>query len=124
RRRLLNQLLVAPLNRALTLAHMDHGAVLVAENLKLDMPWRLDVLLEIDVAHAEGRLGFPLRGLERERQLAARADDAHAAAAAAGGRLDDHRISDFLGHLQRLVLALDRPVAAGKNRDAGLLHDT
>ena len=74
----------------------------------------IDVLLDVDVADAERRLGLALRGLERLRQLGRALDDAHAAAAAAGGRLDDDRIADLLGDLQRLLLALDRPVAPGR----------
>ena len=97
-------------------------AVLVAEHLELDVPRRLDVLLDVDVADAERRLGLALRGLDGVRQLAGRAHDAHAAAAAAGGRLDDDRIADLLGELERLLLALDRAVAAGQDRHAGLLH--
>ena len=83
RRRLLDQLLVAPLDRALALAEVDDVAVLVAEDLELDVARRLDVLLDVDVAHAERGLGLALRRLDRMRQLAGRAHDAHAAAAAA-----------------------------------------
>ena len=39
RGRLLDDLLVAALNRALTLAEMNQRAVLVAENLELDVAW-------------------------------------------------------------------------------------
>ena len=81
------------LDRALALAEVDHVAVVIAENLELDVARRLDVLLDVDVADAERRLGLALRRLDRVRQLARRAHDAHAAAAAAGGRLDDHRDS-------------------------------
>ena len=97
-------------------------AVLVAEDLELDVARRLDVLLDVDVAHAERRFRLALRGLDRVRQLARRAHDPHAAAAAAGGRLDDDRIADLLGDLERLLLALDRAVAARQDRHAGLLH--
>ena len=69
RRRLLDQLLVPPLNRALALAEVNQVAEVVAQDLELDVPRRLDVLLDVDVADAERRLGLALRGL-----------DAHAAA--------------------------------------------
>ena len=86
--------------------------------------WRgdFDVLLEVDVADAERRFSLALRGLHRVRQLAGRAHDPHAASAAAGRRLDDDRIADVLGDLERLLLALDRSVAAGQDGEAGLLH--
>src|SRR5579871_2192454 len=101
-----------PLDRALALAQVDDRPVMVAEDLELDVPRRLDVLLDVDVGHAEGRLGFALRRLHRVRQLARRADDAHAAPAAAGRRLDDDRVADFLRDLERLLLVLERTVAA------------
>ena len=70
RRRLLEQLLMAALNRALALAEVHDRAVLVAEDLELDVARRLDVLLDVDVADAERRFGLALRRLERVRQLA------------------------------------------------------
>ena len=123
RRPFLEQLLMAPLDRALALAEMDDRAVVIAEHLELDVARVLDVLLEVDVADAERRLRLALRGLERLAQLARRADDAHAAAAAAGDRLDDHREARGpCAILRRLLLAVDRAVAARQDRDAGLLH--
>src|SRR4051812_49171705 len=106
------------LNGALALAEMDDAAVLIAENLELDVARRLDVLLEIHVGDAEGRFRLALRRLERVRQLAAVADDAHAASAAAGCRLDDDGIADVLGDLEGLLFALDRAVAAGQDGHA------
>jgi hypothetical protein len=38
---LLEQLLVAPLHRAVALADRDHAAVAVREQLHLDVPWPL-----------------------------------------------------------------------------------
>src|SRR5438128_4424773 len=58
RRRLLNQLLMPALNRALAFAQMDNCTVMVAENLELHMAWRLDVFLDVDVGDAERRFGF------------------------------------------------------------------
>ena len=48
--------------------------------------------------------------------------DAHAAAAAAGHGLDDDRIADFLGVLERLLFVLGRTVASRQHRHARLLH--
>ena len=69
RRAFLEQLLVAPLDRALALAEVDDGAVMIAEDLELDVARVLDVLLDVDVADAEGRFRLALRGLQRLRQL-------------------------------------------------------
>ena len=91
-------------------------------HLELDVARRLQILLDVNVADAERRLGFALRGLEGVRQIARRLDDAHAATAAAGDGLDDDRIADVLRDLERLLFAVDRAVAAGQHRHAGLLH--
>ena len=69
RRRLFEQLLVAALDRALALAEVDDRAVMIAEDLELDVARVLDVLLDVDVADAERRFRLALRGLERLAQL-------------------------------------------------------
>src|SRR5262245_11273735 len=114
---------MAALNRTLALAEMDHVAVVIAEDLELDVAWRVDVLFDVDVGHAERGFGLALRSFDGVRQLAGRAHDAHATAAAAGGRLHDHRIADVLRHLQRTLLAVERTVATRQDRHAGLFHD-
>ncbi len=58
RRRLLDQLLVAPLDRALALAEREHAAQPVAEHLDLDVARRHERLLEVQRAVAEGGLGL------------------------------------------------------------------
>src|SRR2546427_7652733 len=113
---------MATLNRALALTQMHDRAVMIPEDLELDMPRRLDVLFEVELSHTERRFRLALRGFNRMRQLARSADDAHAAAAAAGRGLDDHRVPDFFREFERLVLGVDRAVAARQNRDARLLH--
>ena len=55
RRRLLDQLLVAPLDRALALAQRQDVPVQVAENLDLDVAGRRDHLLDVERPVAEGR---------------------------------------------------------------------
>src|SRR5215467_2914787 len=102
---------------------MHDGAMLIAEHLKFDMSRRLDVLLEVDVGDAEGGLSLALGRLERVREFRRVFDDAHAAAAAAGRRLDDDGIADILGDLDGLVFALDWTVAPWQNRHAGFAHD-
>ena len=44
-------------------------AVVVAEDLELDVARGLEVALDVDVAVAEGRLGLALGGAERVRQV-------------------------------------------------------
>ena len=62
RRRLLDQLLVAPLDRALALAEREHAALAVAEHLDLDVAGRHERPLEVERAVAERRLGLGARG--------------------------------------------------------------
>ena len=59
---------MAPLDRALALAEVHHVAVVVADDLELDVARVLEVLLDVDVAVAEGGLGLALRGPEQRRR--------------------------------------------------------
>ncbi len=54
----LDDLLVPPLDRAVALEEVDEVAVLVAEQLHLDVPGALDELLEEDVGDAERGAGL------------------------------------------------------------------
>ena len=61
----LPDLLMAPLQRAIALAQMHGAALAVAQHLDLDVARLLEILLDIDIAIAEGRLGLRLRRLRR-----------------------------------------------------------
>ena len=102
RRRLLDQLLVAALDRAVALAEVDRVAVRVGEHLHLDVPRILQVALDVDAAVREVLLALALRRLERPLRLGRLADELHALAAAARGRLDDERVADLLAEAQHL----------------------
>jgi hypothetical protein len=69
RGRLLDDLLVAALDRALALEEVDRVAVAVGEDLDLDVARRLEVVLEEDRAVAESRRCFTTRGRNRVKQL-------------------------------------------------------
>jgi hypothetical protein len=107
--RLLQHLLVAPLDRALALAEGDHVAVCVCEELNLDVAWPLDVALAEDAVVPESGLRLSRGGRKRLVQLLWVANDPHAAPAAAGGRLDHERVPD----LARLALRNDRDAGFG-----------
>ena len=62
------------------------------------------------------------RRLVQAREVLRLAHHVHAAAAAAGHRLDDHRVADRVGDLLRLLGGLDRLDRPGQQRQAGLLH--
>jgi hypothetical protein len=65
RGRLLDQLLVAPLQRAVRGADDDHGAVGVGEHLGLDVPGLVEEALDEALAAAEGRHGLADGGVEQ-----------------------------------------------------------
>src|SRR5712671_5619316 len=87
-RRDLDEFLVAALDGAFTLPEMADRAKVVADDLHLDVARVADQALDINAVAAKGghRLGLAARiGL---LQLGRIVDDAHAASAAAGDRLD------------------------------------
>ena len=99
-RRLLEDLLVAPLERTLAFAEVDHVAVAIAQHLKLDVAGMLDQLLHVDVGTAEGLFGLGASGLKRGNQLLLGAHDAHAAPAASLGCFDHQGKADLGRHLR------------------------
>ena len=96
RGRLLEHLLVSPLDGAVALADRDDGSVRVGEQLHLDVSWSLEVALAVErpVAERAGRLALGCS--ERVLELGRRANDAHPAPAATRGRLDEEREADLL----------------------------
>src|SRR5690606_25100161 len=119
RRRLLDDLLVAPLQGAVAGAEVD-GVLTVAGDLHLDVARATQVALEEDVARAESRLALGLRDLEDARELLLVLDHAHALAAAAGRSLEHDRVARDAGDVLRLVEAADGALAAREQRQARL----
>ena len=124
RRRLLEHLLVAALHRALALAEREHRAVRVGEQLDLDVPRALEVALEVDAVVAERRPApRAAAAASASSSSSRRAHDAHAAPAAARGRLDDQRRLARLGHGRHARLGRDplrlELVAAAPQRAGG-----
>ena len=108
RRRLLDQLLVPALQRAVPGADDRDRAVLVGHDLRLDVPRLVQVALDEALAAAERRLRLAHRGREQLRDLLHRAGDLEPAPAAAERRLDRHRQAVLLGEREHLVRAGDR----------------
>ena len=86
---------MAALDRALTLVEMEDRARRVAEDLDLDVARTVQVLLHVEVAAAERRLGAPGRGRERGRHVLRPVHPRHADPAAAGRSFQDHRVADI-----------------------------
>ena len=82
RARLFQHFLVAALERAIALAEMDHGALVVGEDLHLDMARLVEIFFDIDGVVAERRLGLAPRHGQRRRQGIRGFRDLHAAPAA------------------------------------------
>ena len=121
--RLLDQLLVAALDRAVALAEVDDAALRVGEDLDLYVPRVLQVSLEVDGRVAEEPLALAGGALEGLLELVLALGDAKALAAASAGRLAGDRVSDLLGLLLRLLHVPDGLGGARDDRHAGLLHD-
>jgi predicted GNAT family acetyltransferase len=119
---LLDDLLVAALDRAVAHADRPGGALPVGDHLHLDVAGAGDDALEEDDAAAEGALGLvagPLVGvleLRRGRHLA------DAAAAAAGAGLEHERVADPVRRRERVVEAVHRSAAPGGHGDVDLLR--
>ena len=123
RGRLLDELLVAALDRAVALAEVDRVAVLVGEDLDLDVARVGQVALEVDGRVAEELLALARGALEGVLELLLLQRDAEALAAAAARRLDGDREADLvLGELHGGLDVRHRLGRAGDDRDAGLLH--
>src|SRR5690242_21774124 len=95
---------------------MYRAALTVAQNLDFDMAWLLEILLEIDIAIAESRLGFGLRGLDGVLELRFAARHLHAAPTATRRCLDQHRIADVLGDAAGLADFIDAAIRSGHHR--------
>ena len=116
-----DQLLVAALRRAIAFPQVDHVAVVVGQDLHFDVA-RVARRISPGRRRRCRRPPRLRRGPAAAAFLSARsfARHAHALAAAAGRRLDQHRKADLVGDLHGLVLVLDQAVAAGHDRHVGL----
>ncbi len=119
-RSLLDQLLVAPLQRAVAGADDDDVAVLVGQHLGLDVPGAVEVSLDEALAPPERGHGLADRAVEQIGDLLDRAGDLEPAPAAAERGLDRDRQSVLLRERDDLVRAADRVLGAGDERGAGL----
>ena len=87
---------MAALDRAIAFVEVEDVAVAVAQDLHFDVLGAGDVFFEKDGGVAEGAAGFVPGFVEQAGQVGGLGHDAHAAAAAAEGRLDDEGKADFV----------------------------
>ncbi len=95
-------------------------AVAVGEHLELDVPRSQQVLLHQHPVVAEAGRGLALAAGERGGEILVAIDAPHAAAAAAGAGLDEHRVAEAIGGLLQpprvLVLAVVARASAARRR--------
>ena len=118
RRRFFDQFLMAALHRAIAFAEVDDLTVGIGQDLKFDVPGLLDVLLDINLAVAEGFFGFVAGDVVFFGEGDVVVRDAHAAATAAGDSFDDYRITDFAGDFNRFGFRIHRAIRARYDRYA------
>ena len=119
---LLQQFLVPALQGAVALAEMHHVAVRVGHDLQLDMARAVQVFLDIHRVVAEAGPGLGAGDAPCLLDLVRALGHLHAAAAAAGGSLDQHRIADPCGDRARLVQVRHHTVRARHQRYAERGH--
>src|SRR6185369_16064378 len=104
---------MSSLQRAVALEEMDKPTVLVADQLHLDVAGSLHEFLKKNVGDAEGGACLTAGLFESVVEDVDCLSDAHAAAAAAHGRLDDDGKANLRRQLLRFSVRLDRGVGAG-----------
>ena len=123
RGRLLDEFLEAALQRAVAGARDDDVAVLVGDDLRLDVARLVQVALDEALAAAECGDGLAGGRVEQLGDLLDGAGDLHAAAAAAERGLDRDGHAVLLGERDDLVGVLDRFRGAGHQRRLGPRSD-
>jgi hypothetical protein len=104
RRCFLDHFLMTTLHRAVALTEMDDVAVMIGENLKLDMPRLLEEFLHVDLVVAEGGERLGAGHVDRVHESGRVVYDTHAATASTAGGFYDHRIAYFFGYTQIFVV--------------------
>ena len=122
RGRLLDELLVAALHRAVALAQRDVVAEVVRQHLHLHVPRAQHQLLQVHAVVAERRAGLGAGRLVLGLQLGGVVHLAHALAAAAGRGLDQHGVAHAVGERLGLGRRVDAAVRTGHRGHAAALH--
>jgi hypothetical protein len=120
-RRDLDHFLVPALDRAIAFVQVQHLAVLITENLNLEVfgPW--NVFFQEDRGVAECTPGLTARFIQQMRKLRSFIDHAHAPTPATECRFDDQRETDLVRHAQSFGAFLYRIFRAGQDRNVELL---
>ena len=122
RRRFLDYLLVATLQRAVALIEIDRIAMRIGKDLNFDMARTRNIFLDQHAFVTKGGPRLALRRCQRLGELGRIINATHALAAATGDRLDENRIADLVGFGSKERSILIIPVITGNDRHASLLH--
>ena len=120
---LLDDLLVAPLHRAVADAQRPGGALPVGDDLDLDVPGAGDQAFQEHHAGAECAQRLLAGALVGVGQVLVRGDHPDATPASARGRLEHQRVADLVAGAQRVGQGGDLAAAPRRDRDADLLGD-
>ena len=116
-----HNLLVPPLHGAIALVQVQHVAVLVTQNLHFNVLGTRYVFLKEHCGITKRPISLAASFIEQPLQILGLVYHAHAASAAAKGRLDDQREPNVFGHLHRLGAGGDGVICAGQNRHTSRL---
>ena len=114
---LLDEFLMPTLDRTISLMKMHDIAVLVCDDLDLDMPRPIDVTLKINPRVPKGRLGLCLRLGDRVLQRSFVDGDPHPFAPTPCGGLDQNRKTNLASRPDRVLLAFNQSITARDDRD-------
>ena len=114
---------MAPLDRALALQQVDEAAVVVGQDLDLDVTRTSEVTLQDHDVVAEGGPGLAARGEKRRAEVFAPGHRAHALATAAARRLDHHGPADALRLGQERGVLLVVALVSRNDGNPGRSHE-
>src|SRR5689334_19805573 len=95
------------LNTALALPECHHVAMLIRQDLELNMARALDELFHVEVAIAKSIRSFGVRCLVKFRQFLGAANYTHSSSAAAGRGFQNDWITNLLCPLQSFLFTLN-----------------
>src|SRR6266536_3421171 len=98
---------------------MDDAAMAIGHDLKFNVARVDDELFQIHLIVSKCFLRLMTRAMESGFKTWLIMRSAHPAAAAAGGRLNHHRVTKLLCDFHRLILCLNDSIATGRYRYAG-----
>lgn len=100
---------------------MDHVAVAIGQDLKLDVADAFEQLLDVQGIVTKRRLRLAGRHAKGDGKLVGVVNRPHPLATTAGRRFQEYRVADALGDGARLVDRGDRSIAARRHRYPGRL---